>query len=234
MRGISIVGFKKSGKTTLCAEVAGILTSRGLKVATAKFTHNPLDRGETDTWRLSEVSAVTAGMSDSESMLLWRKAPPAILQLLPLMAADVLIVEGGKSLSWLPRVILAKTTEEAEALSQGLALAVYGPRHFPGLPAMESPSDVADLVLSRGFVLPGLDCGSCGEEDCRGLARTILRGEASPDDCRALRREISITIDGIPVPMNDFVSRVITGAMKGMLGELKGTRPGRVRIEFDA
>lgn len=233
MRAIAIVGFKNSGKTTLSVEVAKILSNRGLKVGTAKCTHHGVDKEDTDTWKLAQVSQVTAGVSDSETMLVWQ-GKRTLSQLVPLMQTDVLVAEGCKTLGWLPRVILAKTAEEAEALNQGLALGVFGASSFMGLPVVASAQAVADLAMTQGFVLPGLDCGSCGEEDCAGLARKIVAGQATAKDCRAMHQGLSISIDGQDVAMNDFVRRVMAGALRGMLAELKGVQPGKVRIEFDS
>ncbi|MBQ8905369.1 MAG: 4Fe-4S dicluster domain-containing protein [Ruminococcus sp.] len=43
-------------------------------------------------------------------------------------------------------------------------------------------------------IFPGLDCGSCGAPTCKALAEDIVRGDASEQDCIALRREYRETM----------------------------------------
>jgi len=60
-------------------------------------------------------------------------------------------------------------------------------------------------------ILPQLQCGTCGQAGCFGFAEAVVRGDASPDDCRPggdnVARKIGIIL-GIEVESS--ISRVAT------------------------
>ncbi len=227
MKGINSVGFKKSGKTTTLGMLADVLETRGLRLGIAKFTHQGLDMPGTDTAWLMKSSRTVAGLGSEEAAVFWshkRYLP----DLLPLMPADMLLVEGGKQLGWLPRILCLKEPEDAPDLTPELALATYGEISLPGLPHFtpESLDQLATLVEERAFVLPGLDCGECGFTDCAGLAARIVAGKAGVEHCKAKSSGLEITVNGQPVALNSFTADMILGSVKGMLATLKGYAPG--------
>lgn len=232
MRAVNLVGFKKSGKTTLALSLAAEFKRRGIKAAVAKCTHNPaLDRGDTDSDRLFAAYGQCAALAGAETQITWN-SPRYLADLLPLLNCEVLVVEGCKPLAWLPRIILPRSPEEAAELAPELALGTYGPVEIPGLIRLADPAAVAEAVLERGFALPGLDCGSCGRTDCRGLARDIVAGKAAPKDCQARRADMKITVNGTELALSPFVADILSGGILGMLRTLKGFTPGKVNISI--
>lgn len=230
MFAVNLVGFKKSGKTALALDLAAQFTRRGVKAAAAKFTHHPgLDRGRTDSDRLLAAYGQCAALAGGEAQVAWNSRR-YLLDLLPLLDCEVLVVEGGKSLGWLPRIILPRTPEEAADLSPELALGSFGPVEVPGLARLDSPAVVAEAVLAGGFALPGLDCATCGRPDCRALAADIVAGRAAVRDCKARRADIRITSNGAELALSPFVADILAGGILGMLSTLKGYAPGPVEI----
>ena len=231
MRAIAIVGFKKSGKTTLVLALVQALKKRGLSVAAAKCSESGFDEPETtDTARYKKTADAVLGLSDHECYVSW-PGRRMLADLAPLVlagerGADVLVMEGCKDVENLPRIVLAKNAEEAEALGRGLALAVTDQESA-------DPEALADLIMEKGFLLPGFDCESCGREDCGALAREIVAGEATLEDCRTKSELISVRLNGRDMPMNPFTARIISSAIKAMLAELKGFGPGTVEITLD-
>lgn len=233
MKAISIIGFKNSGKTTLTARLAEAIEKRGLTVAVAKHTHHGLDKPDTDTARLMKSARTVIGVGPDECAVFW-STPRHLADLLPLVNADVLLVEGGKSLGWLPRILCLRDEGEAKALDRGLALATWGSVPAAPLPHFTAADieRLADFVLERAFLLPGLDCGACGQTDCAGLGRMVVSGEARPEDCRTVEGDVVITVNGHPVGLNPFVERIVAGTLRGLLGGLKGYAPGDVVIRL--
>jgi len=235
MRAVNIVGFKNTGKTTLCVELLRELAALGVDAAALKFTHQAtLDKPGTDTAKLFEASPVVAAIGGSESALFWR-AKKSLADMLPLLGREMLVVEGGKSLAVMPRIVIAQSEAQARELSAGaggLALAVYGPGGVDGIPAVRDVQELARMVSERAFLLPGLDCGACGRTDCRALAVQIVAGEASASECAAQAGEMSITVNGAPLPLNPFVARIFRAGITAMLRELKGYAPGDVHISL--
>jgi molybdopterin-guanine dinucleotide biosynthesis protein B len=100
---IGIVGWKKSGKTTLIEHLIPLLARRGLKVMTVKHTHHDLGplNGSTDGERHARAGAVETFViaPDAWEISGCRQVgpPPALAELSAHVAsADVVIVEGFK------------------------------------------------------------------------------------------------------------------------------------------
>lgn len=228
MKAVSIVGYKNSGKTTLTRKLADALEARGKTVTIAKFTHSGLTKPDTDTGYFMKTGRTVIGLGDDECAIHWgdKKMLPDVL---PLAQADYLLVEGGKALSWLPRVILLREPEEQEALDRGLAVASFGDLKAANIPNYTCANfeDLVDRVEEKAFMLPALDCGACGEETCEIIAQKIIAGKASMKACKSIDNSgMTITVNGSPVGLNPFVENIIRGSIEGMLGSLKGYAPG--------
>lgn len=233
MFAAAVVGFKNSGKTTLCEQIGQALKGLNVKAAAIKCSHHDqLDAPSTDTGRLALVYETVGAVLPDKAAMFWNKKR-YIPDLIPIMEAQGLIVEGGKSLGWLPRILVLRSPEEAEELDKGLALCTFGEITSPGVPAVTDIEELTKLVMERGFALPGLDCGDCGREDCASLARDIVAGKATPDACRSRTPSCSIKVNGVPLGMNHFVKDIISSGILGMLKELKGFAPGTVEISIE-
>ncbi|WP_300158717.1 molybdopterin-guanine dinucleotide biosynthesis protein MobB [Solidesulfovibrio sp.] len=233
MKGVQVLGFKKSGKTTLCEALLAHFASRGVAPCALKCTHNPgIDKEDTDTDRFLVHCRTVGGIAATESALFWND-PRKISDMIAMLDGEVMVMEGGREHAVAPRVLVLRDAGEAEKLSApGLVLGVYGEVRVPGLPHFESLEALAEAVLARGFVLPGLDCGACGREGCGELAADILAGKATPEDCATTQVALSITVGGRPLTVNPFVERIVASGIRGMLRELKGFSPGPIEIRI--
>ena len=64
MRAIAVVGFKKSGKTTLALELAQALRGQGFSVTLAKHSHHGFDeKPDTDTGRFRTAADLVMAFS---------------------------------------------------------------------------------------------------------------------------------------------------------------------------
>lgn len=244
-RAMGFVGFHNSGKTTLVVRVAEQLRRLGHRVGIIKSSHHPFDLAppntsqntSQDTSRLAATGCAVAGI-DPRQTLLVRPEPLPILSAWSLLNADILLIEGGKSLGFLPRIILPRTepgsADDPKNLDSGLALAVWEAGGPPEIPICATVEAVVDLVLQRGFLLPALDCGACGRKDCRTLAQDIVAGLATPEDCRAMSEELSVRVNGVQLGMNPFVASIMASTIRGMLCQLKGYAPGTIDIHLES
>lgn len=233
MRAISVVGFKKSGKTTLALELAEALKAQGLSVTLVKHSHHGFDeKADTDTARFRQQADMVVGFSPGGSFVSWPKER-SLAELIPLITTDFLVMEGGKTLGLMPRIVIAADEATAAELDPELALAAYGDHALDELMATRDVAGLARIAAKAGFLLPGLDCGACGRENCRGLAVDIVAGAATTADCKAMNNSIRISVGGQPLPLNPFVERILRGGILGMLAELKGFTPGTVDIRIE-
>lgn len=234
MKAISIVGPKNSGKTTLGLKLAEHFKAQGLTVSAAKFSHHGLDWQDTDTAKYAQHCDAVAGLGPNETFVHWtdRRFLPDIL---PLLSADVLIVEGGKSLGYLPRILCLNgdLTDGTDWLIPELAIASYGDTTVDGVEAMDSIEALANAVLAKGFFLPGMDCETCGRPDCMTLAKEIVRGATTTKACLAIHNSISLDIDGAPLGMKTFVEDIVSASIREMVRTLKGYSPGKATIKLD-
>ena len=239
MKAMAFVGFKKSGKTTTIEAVAKVLKEKGYRIVIAKSMHVDFDREGTDTWRFSKVAdAVLVRAHDTDALLFKAKDINALFSM---VSTDVMLLEGFKGIKHVPKVICAKSEEEVKELNDGLAIAVSGViaskgiKEIDGLPVIDAtkePEKLAELVLKRGFMLPNIDCGLCGF-NCAEMAKLIVRGEKSVNDCVVLssKPKVTIKIDGQVLPLKDWVQELVEKTIKGMLSAMKGYREGK-KIEI--
>jgi molybdopterin-guanine dinucleotide biosynthesis adapter protein len=233
MRAIAVVGYKKSGKTTLAMELADALKKMGNSVTMVKHSHHGFDeKAETDTSRFRTRADMVMGFSPGGSFVSWPGERP-LTELLPLVTTDFLVLEGGKTLGLMPRIIIAEDEATAQDLDPELALAAYGDHALDEIMATRDVAGLARIVAKAGFLLPGLDCGACGRTNCRGLAVDIVAGTATVADCKAMNNSIRITVSGQPLPLNPFVERILRSGILGMLSELKGYTAGKVDIHIE-
>lgn len=235
LRAMSFVGFHDSGKTTLVVRLAEYLRDRGHQVGIIKSSGHGFDSGGTDTGKLAATGCPTAGLGPDQTMFLLPHRV-SLHSALPFLDADILLVEGGKSLRCLPRIIVPKKDQDIDLLDSGLAFGCWDAGHGcecgPSRRFYEL-DEVAELVLGKGFLLPGLDCGACGHENCAGLAREIVTGRATARDCRAESSQLEILVNGVPLGMNSFVASIMASTIRGMLSQLKGYAPGRIEIKVE-
>jgi len=101
---IGIIGWKKSGKTTLAVRLIEQFTSRGLKVASVKHAHHQfrIDDANTDSARhriagASQVAIVSRHRWAIVTELKEKPEPDFMDVIAALQSADIIVVEGYKS-----------------------------------------------------------------------------------------------------------------------------------------
>jgi molybdopterin synthase catalytic subunit len=109
MKVISVVGYKKTGKTTLVTQLVKYLSGKG-KVGTVKqMCHHRFNPANTDTGKHFDAgAAAVAAITESELVLVRRN--PSLSESLNALAdigMDFAIVEGAKT-SNLPKIVLGE------------------------------------------------------------------------------------------------------------------------------
>ncbi len=176
MRIVSIVGFKKSGKTTLTGLVADALERKGQRVGIIKHSHHALDKQNTDTFWLMRPGRVVAGCCPDEAAVFWSQ-PVAAQNLASLMDVDVVLVEGGKTSGIWPRILCLKEAGEAPLLAAPGG-EILGCKPLPSAMAGET-ADSGHLALATVGAAPQVPYGphyaELSPETAEALAEHILR-----------------------------------------------------------
>jgi molybdopterin-guanine dinucleotide biosynthesis protein B len=165
MRAIAVVGPRNSGKTSLLSLLAEALETGNKRVAILKYSQHPVERSNTDAFWFMRPGRTVIAVSPEETAVFWPHAL-SLGELLPKLAADVLLVEGGADIETLPRIICfgeedALADLPAAALTAGPVLAVVG--GGKGVPAPlclaevtpEDAEALARCVLEKGLRLDG-------------------------------------------------------------------------------
>ncbi|MDD3631554.1 MAG: molybdopterin-guanine dinucleotide biosynthesis protein B [Atribacterota bacterium] len=242
MKAIAIVGFKKSGKTTLAIAIAKALKNKNYKVAVIKHSSKPIPREDSDTEKfLKEVEKVALITPERTEIMFdtgWD-----LKRVVPLLSADFLVIEGFKSLKYFPKIICLREEGDKESLSDGLEL------FSAGTDVSLKEKKIIDYLITekndletmveeiekKSFLLPEENCGKCGYGDCYGLARAIVKGQETIEKCSVLQDFISIKINGKDVFINHFMSRLYQSLVYGMLVPLKDIDPlDGAKIEIKA
>ena len=239
MRAIGIVGYKDSGKTGLACALARELVKRGHRVAAVKHSSEGMDLLDKDTAKLKE-SACQVGFVSPEESGVFLKGEGSLDEMLTHLDADLVIIEGFKQELTYPKIACLSGREEDENLfnrliicAVGLAdqMDAVGARDVPYL-NRDDVERIADLVEDKAFKLPRLNCGGCGYDDCYGLAREIVKGAKSVEDCVSLRPAVEVLVDGKPLAMNPFISDMVGNTIGGMLSSLRGFTQGKIEIKI--
>ena len=254
LKVVGIIGYKNSGKTTLTHALARELTGRGHEVAVIKHSSHHLDLPGKDTTALAEAVGQVGFISPQESGVFWKKSL-SLENIIPYLEAEFILVEGFKAEKTFPKIVCLRGEPDDRDLFDGLAICAVLPPPSQGgagggshgladqvewvSEALRTPllgrdevGKIADLVEEKAFKLPNLDCGGCGHERCYDMAREIVAGTGSVEDCISLQPATEIRIDGRPMPMNPFISSIVRGTILGMLSPLKGFKKGKIEISI--
>jgi molybdopterin-guanine dinucleotide biosynthesis protein B len=228
MKAIAIVGYKKSGKTTLVRALAAFLKKKGNKIAIVKHAHRHIDIPEKDTQFFENSSTVVLATENVVSTVEKRFA--SLEDILSRLEADYVLVEGFKQNRTLPRIVCYNTSKEKKELSCGLEIGFV---RNGGLKPKDIKS-LADAVMKTAFKLPGINCGKCGFKSCFELAREIVRGKRSSKDCAYQMTKAKVWVGEKFVFLNFFVEDILRNTVRGFVHSLKGAeRSGKIKIEID-
>jgi len=237
MKALGIVGYKKSGKTSLLASLARELTARGLIISSVKHSSCALDLPETDTAVHRQFAHQTAAIAAEESAIFFSESMN-LEKILGYLKGDLVLIEGFKTEKSYPKVVCLRPGDDPKTLMDGLEICVVGgsPGTSVNVPVLDAESDIgkiADLAQQKAFKLPSMDCEACGYKTCYELALQIVKGNKTMDDCRSLNAHVQIKIDGHIMPAKPFISDILQNTITGMLSSLKGYREGKVEIKIE-
>jgi molybdopterin-guanine dinucleotide biosynthesis protein B len=248
-----VIGRGRSkGKTWLIEKLIETFMGEGLRVATVKHIHGTFDTAKKDTWRHLEAGAtVTIASTPTEVVAIRRSTAPSLGEALEAIyvEADLVLVEGYK-MSPHPKILCAETASDARvaindvhnivmvsgSIARNLEERKRLQAAFPeiGVYSLEELVPVIKEMLVKEILqsLPGLNCGHCGHDTCLGLAKVIVTGEATKEDCEVLSTNVAtLKVDGIVTPLGKFPQEVLRGVTLGVLTSLKGVSKHLKNIE---
>ena len=126
---IQVVGYKNSGKTTLCEYLVSYFSKRQVRVAVIKHDGHEfqMDQEGTDTWRMTRAGSAAIAITSAQRTAVVEERESHLQELIDRFNEyDLIIVEGFKREKF-PKIIMLRGTEDAELLehSVNVKAAVY-------------------------------------------------------------------------------------------------------------
>ncbi len=249
---IAVLGFKNSGKTLIISEICRRLTREGVKILPIKhIPHKDFTilKEKKDTTVLYENCRGTGYLADSgEIGLIIRDSIDIVefsLKVRTLLGYDLIMLEGfSKKVlrnDKIVKIICLRNIDEIKDF-QPEGISIYCSLNIYTKEIVKIPENI-DIIVNfiKRFLrvyeiyerLPRLDCGRCGLT-CWRMAELIFIGSKSFNDCVTLRDNVKIIVNDIEIPLNEFVRKVCSNIILGLLRSLKGVPDDirRVRIEL--
>jgi len=207
---ISIVGKSDSGKTTLIEKLVPELTRKGYRVATVKHdVHGfEVDQEGKDSWRHKQAGAHTVIISSPQKIALIRDVEKDStldeIRRRWVQDVDLLLSEGYKK-DVQPKIEVFRKEKHKKLLCT-------------------KKDHLIAIVSNRKFNV-GVPCFHL--EDMKGLSNFIEKEFLKSKK----EKEVTLRVDGKPIPMTPFVRDFLTKTIKGMLSALRGCETSK-RIEI--
>lgn len=239
MRVIGIIGYKKSGKTTLILKLSDELTKKGYKVAVIKHVREDLDLINSDTSKYKKNLTQVVAITPKESVI-FLKSKKNLEEIIKYFEADIALIEGFKKEKTFPKIVCLREESEKAELFDGLQLCTAGfvskgvdqKLYDFNILNDEDIKKIAEIAINKSFKLPKLNCGECGYQNCYGLAQEIVKGNKTPGNCPSLEPSTLVKVNGKIVPMNPFIAKIIKNTITGLLSTLKGFIKGDIEIKI--
>lgn len=229
IKGVQVVGYKGSGKSTFIKKISAKLKEMGCKVTIVKHACHELLLNEKDRKMVEQCERYI--VTSNNHSLIYIPAELKFLQTVSLMTGDVLIVEGFKNSNYMPQIVCYEKEEDLETFKDGASIAFVDKKEIEN---ENKILELVDIILNKGFLLAGLDCGDCGHSNCAGLLKEILEGKKEVKNCIPLNSQIAtVKINGNQLPLSPFVAKLLVETYGGFLKGLKGVSEGTVEIKFD-
>lgn len=201
---VAVSGFKNSGKTTLCLELATRLEGMGIRVGFVKRTHEAIlatKRTDTGLFLGQGIPTILWGPDGIRGEA--REVQPELEWLVDRFMPDIdlVLLEGGKDLP-LPRIWVGSPVDCPEGV--GGILAWY----------------------TRGESTEKVPAFGPGEEDqlARLLVERLIRGKNFP--------AISLHVDGRKIFLKPYLAKFLQESIQGMLRSLKDTEGRDISIHI--
>ena len=201
MKIFAFIGNSNTGKTHLISQLVPELKRRGYSVAVIKHCAHgfELDQSGKDSWNFTKAGADAVAMISPERLAAIKtiedKPDLTSIAVKHFDAPDIVLVESFKG---------DKTIRKIEVLKKGISETIESPQEE--LFAVVSDFDVE---TEKPLFLPN-QIGQLADQ----ISASVIIQKSS----------LALHIDGASIPLNDFVQKILSNAIMGMIGSLEGIK----------
>lgn len=152
MKAVGIIGYHKSGKTTLGVKLCKELSDKGLRVGVIKHVSCELQFADADSSRYRAYASVVAAASPAETEIIIKGERRLEDMLRYCTDCELVLVEGFKRQRLFPKIVCLREREEKDDLLDGLELCTASLREGIAdylISDDEHVREMAALVLAR-------------------------------------------------------------------------------------
>jgi molybdopterin-guanine dinucleotide biosynthesis protein B len=230
VKAVGIIGYKKSGKTTLGVRLAKELAGMGHRVGVVKHASCAIDFAEADTSKYRPYASVVSATSPGDTEIILR-GERTIEEILSHYECDIVLIEGFKREKTFPKIVCLRQAEEKKGLFDGLELFTASfKKEISDYDIMDDSHlrTMAEKAMEKGFKLPKRDCGLCGYKTCLEFARDLVRGKATIEKC--VTQPVSMRVNGKIHPLDYETAERIRNSILRWLPSSGGSAK---KIEID-
>ena len=157
MKALGIIGYHKSGKTTLGVNLCRELSGRGLRVGVVKHVSCELQFADADSSRYRSFASVVAATSAAEAEIIVKGEKSLQEMLWYCAGCDVVLVEGFKKERLVPKIVCLREEAEKKELFDGLELFTASFKEGVADYLISDETHVrqmADLALEKAVPIP--------------------------------------------------------------------------------
>ena len=237
---------RKRGKTSLAMRVVSELVSRGYVVSVVKHSSHQVDVASKDSSKYVSAGAKEVLVSSKNvGVFFYNEWVDDLEYSLSYLTTPVVVVEGFKESSVGDAIAVVNDLREFQELSRVAhnLIAAVSDNEEVKLKLSESLKvfERNNIGLITDFVeakllsflesqTPRTNCGYCGYETCRAFVKAFAKGKTR---WCPVKSEVSLVINGNPVPMNPFVKKVLRSVIEGFVSSLKKVDMNRKNITIE-
>ena len=232
---IAITGPKKSGKTTTIENLVPLLVKKNFKVGTVKvaFKEVSIDVNQEhyDVVRIRKGKPTKTMFKSKIETAIFYNEKKSLRDALKDFGKglDFVLMEGfPEDFDGFPQIALLKESNKEKEIINEFTVAITSIPEFSIISENRlycNFEKLLDFVEKKALpLIPNLNCGHCGFNDCITFVKEIIKGNKKAEDCIIVQSEnahLTMNINEKTIPCNPFVQEILKNTILGIVKSLK-------------
>ncbi|MEM1541610.1 MAG: molybdopterin-guanine dinucleotide biosynthesis protein B [Ignisphaera sp.] len=233
------------GKTFIASQVVAKLKNRGYRVGVIKHCTHGIEIEDKDTHKYLHSGADTVVASSASLGIIYQRIwIDSLIDNIKYIKTPIIMVEGFKNVDIGDSIVIVEKKEDIYEVLDIKNIISYVVREYKnhnkkysGTPlfTFDDIDELTNIIENRAIdyiyqQLPKTDCGTCGYDNCWIFAKSYAKGETQwcPRDS-----EVSLVIDGMKIPLNPYVKKVLKSIVLAFIDTLKDVPKDKKKISIE-